>query len=59
MLTFATKYYLPVPNLNEPVLMNDWHLIRRQLLLREINRDPPLLSCKRGRSVKDILVRTK
>ena len=43
MLSFATKYYPPVPNL-KPVLMNDWHLIRQQLLLRG---DPPLISYKR------------
>ena len=42
-LPFVTKYHPAVPNL-KPVLMNNWQLIRQQPLLREIYRDPPLIS---------------
>ena len=58
ILPFVTKYHPAVPNL-KPVLMNNWHLIRQQPLLREICRDPPLISYKRGRFLKGILVRAK
>ena len=54
ILPFVTKYHPAVPNL-KPELMNNWHLIRQQPLLREIYRDPPLISYKTGRSLKDIL----
>ena len=47
ILPFVTKYHPAVPNL-KPVLMNNWHLIRHQPLLREIYRDPPLISYKKG-----------
>ena len=40
-------------------LMKKWHLIEQQPLLSEIYRDPPLVSYKRGRSLKDILVKAK
>jgi len=39
--------------------MKKWHLIEQQPLLREIYKDPPLVSYKRGRLLKDILVRAK
>ena len=39
--------------------MRNWHLIEKQPLLSEIYKKPPLVSYKRGCSVKDILVRAK
>ena len=39
--------------------MSKWHLIEQQQKLREIFKEPPLISYKRGRSLKDILVRAK
>ena len=36
-----------------------WHLIEKQSLLKEIFREPPLISYKRGRSLKDTLARSK
>ena len=39
--------------------MNKWHLIKKQPLLNEIFKEPPLISYKKGRSLKDILVRAK
>ena len=58
ILPFVTTYQLSVPNLKQ-ILMKKWHLIEQQPLLSEIYRDPPLISYKRGRSLKDILVKAK
>ena len=58
ILPFVTTYQQSVPNLKQ-ILMKKWHLIEKQPLLSEIYRDPPLISYKRGRSLKDILVRAK
>ena len=58
ILPFVTQYIPLVPNLKK-VLMSKWHIIEKQPLLREIFRDPPIISHKRGRSLKDILVRAK
>ena len=58
ILPFVTQYNPSVPNLKE-ILMSKWHLIEQQPKLREIFEEPPLISCKRGRSLKDILVRSK
>ena len=44
---------------SKQILMKKWHLIEQQPLLSEIYRDPPLISYKRGRSLKDILVKAK
>jgi len=32
-----------------------WHLIKQHPLLNEIYKDPPLVSYKRGRSLRDIV----
>ena len=58
ILPFVTTYQPSVPN-QKQILMKNWHLIEQQPLLSEIYRDPPLISYKRGRSLKDILVRAK
>ena len=58
ILPFITTYQPSVPNLKQ-ILMKKWHLIEQQPLLSEIYRDPPLISYKRGRSLKDILVKAK
>ena len=42
ILPFATQYHPAVPNLKQ-----------QQPLLKEIYKDPPLISYKRGRSIKD------
>ena len=41
------------------ILMEKWHLIQNQPLLREIYKDPPLISYGKGESVKDMLVKAK
>ena len=44
--------------LNE-VLMKKWNLIQNQPLLRQIFKEPPIISYKKGKSLKDMLVRAK
>ena len=58
ILPFVTEYRPSVPNLKN-ILMSKWHLIENQPLLREIYKEPPLLSYRKGRSLKDVLVRAK
>ena len=58
ILPFVTQYRPSVPNLKQ-IPMQNWHLIQQQPLLSRIFQDPPIVSYKRGRSLKDILVRAK
>jgi len=39
--------------------MSKWHLIEDQPLLREIYREQPFISYRKGKSLKDTLVRAK
>ena len=39
--------------------MGKWHLIQNQQQLREIFNEPPLISYREGKSLKDLLVRAK
>ena len=39
--------------------MNKWHLIQNQPLLWQIFKEPPIISFKKGKSLKDTLVRAK
>ena len=55
ILPFVTQYQLSVPNLKQ-ILMKNWHLIEQQPRIKEIFQGT---SYKRGRSLKDILVRAK
>ena len=56
-MPFATQpeYNPSVPNVKN-ILMSKWHLIQNQPLLREIYREPPFLSSRKGKSLRDILV---
>ena len=47
LIPFVTQYNPSVPNLKN-ILMSKWHLIENQPLLREIYREPPLVSYRRG-----------
>ena len=58
ILPFVTQYQPSVPNLKQ-ILMKNWHLIEQQPRLKEIFKEPPIISYARGRSLKDILVRAK
>ena len=57
MLLFVTQFHPTVPNLKQ-ILMSKWHLIEREPLLKEIF-EPPIISHRRGLSLKDELVRAK
>ena len=50
-----TQYHPPLPRLKN-ILMEKWHLIQNQPTLREIFKEPPILSYRRGKSLKDLLV---
>ena len=39
--------------------MDIWHLIQNQPLPREIFREPPLISYRKGKSLKDMLVKAE
>ena len=58
ILPFATQYNPSVPNLKH-ILMEKWHLIESQPKLKEMFKEPPIISYKRGISLRDILVREK
>ena len=58
ILPFVAEYRSSVPNLKS-ILMSTGHLIANQPLLREIYKDPPLLSYRKGWSLEDALVREK
>ena len=56
ILPFVTQYQPSVSSLKE-VLMKNWNLIQNQPLLREIFKEPPIISYKKGISLNDMLVR--
>ena len=58
ILPFVTQYHPALPNLNN-TLMGKWHLIQNQPHLREVFKEPPILSYHKGKSLKDTLVRAK
>ena len=58
ILPFVTEYGPSMPDLKH-ILMNKWHLIQNQPLLRNTFKNPPLISYRKGRSLKDVLVRAK
>ena len=58
VLPFVTQYQPSVSTLKE-VLMEKWNLIQNQPLLRQIFKEPHIISYKKGKSLKDMLVRGK
>ena len=58
ILPFVTKYHPAVTKLKK-ILLSKWHLIENHPLLSEIYKYPPIISYRRGKSLKDILVRSK
>ena len=56
ILPFVTMSHLAVSNLNQ-TLMEQWSLIQNQPLLKTIYLKPPIIWYKRGKSLKDTLVR--
>ena len=58
ILPFVTQFHPSLQRLKN-ILMEKWHLIQNQPLLREIYKDPPLISYRKGKSLKDMLVKAK
>ena len=58
IVPFITQYQPSVPNIKQ-ALMNKWHFIQNQPLPRQIFKEPPIISFKKGKSLKDTLVRAK
>ena len=59
ILPFVTQYHPTLPNLKN-ILMGKWpHLIQNQPYLRHIFKEPPLISYRKGKSLKDTQVRAK
>ena len=58
ILLFVTQFHPSLPCLKK-ILMEKWHLIQNQPLLREIYKEPPLISYRKGKSLKDMLVKAK
>ena len=58
ILPFVIAYHPGVNNLKQ-ILMQEWNLIQNQPMLKTIYITPPIISYKRGKSLKDILVRAK
>ena len=56
ILPFVTQYNPSVPNLKH-ILMEKWHLIESQPKLKQMFKEPPIISYnKRGISLRDVLV---
>ena len=53
ILPFVTQYQPSVSTLKE-VLMKKWNLIQNQPLLRQIFKEPPIISYKKGKSLKEL-----
>ena len=58
ILPFVTQYHPALPNLKN-ILMGKWHLIQNQPYLRNIFKEPPLISYRKGKSLKDTQVGAK
>ena len=58
ILPFVTKYRPSVSNLKQ-ALLKKWHLIQNQPLLRQIFKEPPIISYRKGKSLRDLLVRAE
>ena len=58
ILPFVTQFHPSLPCLKN-ILTGKWHLIQNQPLLREVFKEPPLISYRKGKSLKDMLVLSK
>ena len=57
-IPFVTQFHPSLPCLKN-ILTEKWHLIQNQPLLREIYKETPLISYRKGKSLKDMLVLSK
>ena len=55
---FVTQYQPSVSTLKE-VSMKKWNLTQNQPLLRQSFKEPPIISYKKGKSLKDMIVSQK
>ena len=53
ILPFITRNHPAVPNLKE-TFTRKWYLIQQQPLLNPIFKEPPIISYRKGRSLKDV-----
>ena len=58
LLPFGTTYHPAVQDLKNKLMAN-CSLIENQPLLKTILKEPPIISYKRGKSLKDMLLRAK
>ena len=58
ILAFVTQFH-PSLQCLKYILMAKWHLIQNQPLLREIYKEPPLISYRKGKSLKDMFLKAK
>ena len=58
ILPFVTTYRPAVKQLKQ-IVMENWRFIENQPMLKTIFKNPPIISYKRGQSLKDMLVRAK
>ena len=56
ILPFVTQYRPSASNLKQ-ALLTKWHLIQNQPLLCQIFKEQPIISYKKGKSLRDLLVR--
>ena len=54
LLPFVAQFQPSLPNLKS-ILVDKWHSIQNQPLLREIFNEPPLISYRKRKSLKDII----
>ena len=59
ILPFVTQFQPSLYQNLKNILMDKWHLIQNQPLPREIFREPPLISYRKGKSLKDMLVKAE
>ena len=57
ILPFVTQFQPSLP-CSKNIIRDKWHLVQNQRLLREIYKEPPLISYRKGKSLKDMLVKT-
>ena len=58
LLPFVTTYH-PAGKKLKQLVMENWNFIENQPLPKTIFKTPPIISYKRGKSLKDILVKAK
>ena len=58
VLPFVTNFNPAMPNLKK-VLMKHWHLITESNRLGQIYSEPPIVTYRKDKSLKDLLIRAK